>query len=147
MLIAGLYSMGPSMLLMPQILTVILSLFLLVLRKFLLIYVLNQNFPNLLPEIVCGWVLMSRSPFALAQTNTWTLYSSHTDVYFAQPSVPFETQKRSQKMNSHLNSLSEYIDKQLGSQQNKSIDFHSMLEKIALHRSLRIPEECGILVR
>lgn len=92
---------------------------------------------------------MSSSSFLLPQTNTWTLYSSHTDVYFGLPSVPSETQKRSQKMNFHF--ISEYIDKQLGSRQNKSVGFHGVLEKIELYRQFRKSdpqsEECGILIR
>lgn len=69
------------------------SFFLSVLSIFLLIYVLNQNFSNLLAEIVCGQVLMSMFPFTLPHTYTWTCNSSHTDVYFAQPSVPSETKE------------------------------------------------------
>lgn len=78
-------------------------------------------------------------------------HSSHTDVYFAQPSVPSETQKRSQKMNSHSNSRSAYTDKHLGSQQNKAVGFHIGSENITLYRQLTKSgpqsEGCGILGR
>lgn len=64
---------------------------------FYLIYVLNQKFPSLLPETVCWLVLMTGSHFTLVQNNIRTLYSSHTDVYFAEPSVPSEAQKNDRK--------------------------------------------------